>query len=352
MARSASAGAGDEASSLSAAVRLYNDDDHVTIWSPHAQGTAAFDRSAVDLSFNVDVVSAASVDVISQASPNAVEETRLEGGVSVRRDLARRTEVLLGGIVSHEDDYDALRLQLGSTSELFGRQTTLELGLTAGFDWVGAVTLPEFSETRQGYQLSASVTQILDRDTYADLVLEAINYVGYHASPYRTVPVRTSGTTAIVRVPEATPERRTAGAVLLRLRRALGSPARVFLHAEYRGYRDSWDVSSHTVSIEPLAEFHSAIRFGLVGRFYTQGSADFYDAEYERTGAALPAYRTRDRTLGGMHSYYGGGVLDVALAEEAHAVADVGLVQFYFHDFPLQEKRAAILASLGAAYAF
>src|SRR5690606_19591657 len=110
--------AGERAPSGEANLRLYADDDHVTVITPGASATTApNDALTVDVDVAVDVVSAASVDVITQASPTRVEEVRVEGAVGARWATTRTTALDAGVVASHESDYDSVRVTVGGKLE-------------------------------------------------------------------------------------------------------------------------------------------------------------------------------------------------------------------------------------------
>ena len=94
-----------------AGVRVYADDDHVTVWSPSARATATLPRGVVvDAHVVMDAVTAASIDVTSSASPYAFAERRLEGGGGVAVPVAAQQQVGATVVVSDEHDYTSLRV--------------------------------------------------------------------------------------------------------------------------------------------------------------------------------------------------------------------------------------------------
>jgi len=336
----------------SASVRVYADDDHVTVVSPAATAQVPLDRAVtVDVGTTVDVVTAASVDVVTQASPGTVHELRVEGRVGGRWELLNRHALATRAIVSQENDYRSLHWMLGWRTELAQRNTTLDLRYTAGIDQVGRSNDPTFSRFKGLQQITFTASQILGTHTLADLVLDGQTTFGYHANPYRAVPIIDPASTFLYRVPETTPERRVAGAALLRLRQALGDRPRWFLQADYRFYGDSWEVTSHTVSFQPVFSPTGSIRIGALLRAYTQAAASFYQPNYFDANGP-PALRTRDRTLGGMHSWYGLGTLDVRIVDDLQLLVSAGWARFYFHNFPPQSERTALIGSIGASATF
>jgi hypothetical protein len=304
-----------------------------------------------DVGATVDVVTAASVDVVTQASPGIVHDVRVEGRVGGKWEFSGRQALSGRAIASRENDYRSLHWMLGWHTELAQRNTTLDVRYTSGIDEVGQSNDKSFSRFKGLQQLTFTVTQILGTHTLADLVLDGQTTFGYHANPYRTVPIIDPASTFVYRVPETTPERRIGGAALMRVRQAFGDNPRWFLHADYRFYGDSWAVTSHTISVQPVFSPLGALRIGVLLRAYTQGPASFYQPAYFDNGGP-PALRTRDRTLGGMHSWYGLGTVDVTIVDDVQILLSAGYAHFYFHNFPLQAERAAMIGSIGASTTF
>lgn len=333
---------------VEASLRTYADDDAVTVVSPAAAAhVLPADDVAIDANVTVDVVTAASVDVITHASPATVHETRVELGATAAWSYRPTAALRLGAIGSRENDYLSLRVTGGWRGELARRNTTLDLAYTAAFDRVTHAVDDEFSEARSGHQLTGTVTQLLDRRTYVDVVVDASAFTGYHANAYRTVPIIDSSTTELRRVPERVPELRAGGAALVRVRRALGDTW--FARASYRLYADDWSVVSHTAELAVVTapRWRDAL-VSVSARGYTQSAASFYRAAYVDDE---PEYVTRDRTLGGMRSAHVGVTGELALGP-ARVGATLGAARFWFLDFPAQARRTAAIGGVAVTVPF
>jgi len=342
-----------EASS-EARLRVYADDDHVTVVSPSV--ATQFDASEsvrLAIASKVDAVSAASVDVISSASPGDVNELRLEGTANATWSLSSLMRLRAGSVVSVERDYTSLRPSIGGQIEVANRNATIDLAYTAVVDSATHAIDESFKRKRRGHIVAAGLTQIADSSTYLDLLVDARRLDGYHASPYRRVLWRDSTMPVVTLLEERTPSIRSSGAAMLRLRRAMNSAATWFLHASYRFYRDSWEVSSHTVRAQLLREaLDGRLLLSANLRGYQQGAADFYRAYYEMADTQLaPQFRTADRTLGGMHSLHGSVSAD-AEAGPVHLRSSVSLTQFNFKNFPAQRRRRAVTMELSVVTAW
>lgn len=339
----------DEGTSSEASLRVYADDDHVTVISPSVstrQGLA--DGLALSVATTVDVVSAASVDVVSSASPTEVRETRVEGSLGLTWAARPTLKFRGGGTASYESDYTALRPGIGATLELAERNTTVDVSYTAAVDQVGHALDSEFSESRRGHMAVASLTQIIDASTYLDLIADLRHFRGYHSNPYRRVEIRSELSPELDFVDEKTPTIRQSGAAMFRVRRALGQEATWFLHASYRFYGDSWDIKSHTLSAKLMHSLDEGrYLLGWKVRGYQQGAADFYQAYYELEGEEVPRYRSKDRTLGGMRSLHSSVTADAALSQASSSEAwrlrtTLATTLFLFSDYPAQKERRAI----------
>jgi hypothetical protein len=333
----------DDEPAASATLRLYTDDDHVTVVSPAAGvRVMATPQTAITIDTTVDAVSAASVDVTTSASPRTVSEQRVELGVLASYRIAGPSWLTLGVRGSHENDYDAARLRVGARRELAQRNATLSLDYVLSADRAGSVVDPMFSASRTGHQVLAGITHLLDARTIAELIVDGRVEDGYFASPYRVVLVEQAGSPLAMPLAEITPSSRLSIALATRLRRAFG--ARWATTATYRYYRDDWSIDSHTM----LAELHRELPgwlFGLSLRGYVQDAAAFYRARYD----GVTPLRTRDRTLGAMRSAYAAFTVDHTLDDDDrwHLVASAGALRFWFLDFPAQADRNALLLHTG-----
>src|ERR1700733_12589523 len=89
--------------------------------------------------YYVDMISSASVDVLSTASP--YKETRRQGSISADY-LHGNTTYSLGFIQSHEPDYKANTGFFSVSQSMFGDLTTISFGYTRGWDKVGEDIYP------------------------------------------------------------------------------------------------------------------------------------------------------------------------------------------------------------------
>lgn len=336
-------------------LHLYADDDGMTVVSPAATAQAPVAPTVlVDTAVAVDVVTGASVDVITSASPGTIHERRVEGTLGVAVDPTRTTTLGARAIASHEHDYDAVHLTLSGRLELAKRNTILELAADGGWEQASSVVDPSFEAERRTQRAIATLSQVLGVRTYVDLIVDVSRARGYHASPYRTVPIIDPASPALVRVPEVTPALRRAGAAALRVRHAIGEHSAV--HATYRAYADDWAVHSHTLGVAALTEAADRRwRAGAALRGYAQTAADFARTRYLLTDGMVPALRTRDRALAAMQSLGATLTADVALTaaddDGPRLLVELGAIRYRF-DTAAQHERSALITSVGVTAPF
>jgi hypothetical protein len=332
-----------------AALRVYTDDDDITVVSPSARAETTAGVIAVEVDASADVVTGASIDVVTAASPRSISERRLELGLAAARPVARAGTIALSSSVrgSVENDHSAARAGAGARVELLDRQLTLETRYLGGRDAIGSASDPDFHEARTLHQLSATASLVLDPRTIADVVLEGTRSSGYHASPYRRVPLVASGWPTPTWLAEEVPGLRRSIAAAARLRHALGT--RWFTTLGYRAYRDDWSIASHTASVDLRWQLGGRALVGLDARAYLQDGAGFYRSTYViADGGEMPPWRTRDRTLGPMRTAFASVTADVAVSRDQtwHAIVAGGVLVSWFLDFPLQSDRHALIVTL------
>lgn len=228
------------------------------------------DTVSVKANYYVDEVSAASIDVLTSASPYSEERTEKSVGVDY---LHGKAIYSLSYANSEENDFEANSVHMDVSQDFFGDLTTLSFGYSKGWDEVFRAGDNQFAEEADRQHFRVNLSQILTRDLRLSIGHELITDEGYLNNPYRSVRYLTSPDSYSFE-PERYPETRTSEATSLRLSYYL--PWRAGLHGEYRVYDDSWgiDASSWQVKlIQPLGrQWTLETRY----RSYQQGDADFY----------------------------------------------------------------------------
>ena len=245
--------------------------------------------------YYVDMVSSASIDVVTTASPYSEERTQWSLGVDYLRG---NTTMSANYTNSSESDFDATTYSLAISQDMFGDLTTLTLSYALGDDDVGRSDDPTFlrNNTRQHYGIG--LTQILTRNLITSLNVETITDEGFLNNPYRSVryadPVSAIGYSY---EPELYPSTRTTNAVGLRARYHL--PYRAAIQGEYRFFTDTWGVDSNTAAfsyVHPWKDW----TFEAGVRWHDQTAADFYRDIFSRSEATN--FRARDKELSSLTS--------------------------------------------------
>lgn len=240
--------------------------------------------------YYVDMVSSASIDVVTTASPYTEERTQYSVGMDY---LHRNTTMSLGYTSSVESDFDATTYNFSISQDMFGDLTTLTLSYALGDDVVGRSDDESFSRdnTRQHYGIG--VTQILTRNLITTLNVETITDEGFLNNPYRSVRYRDPDSPVGYSFePELYPHTRTTNAVGLRARYYL--PYRAALQAEYRYFTDTWDIESHTGAVSYIHPM-DAWTFTVKYRWHDQTGAHFFSDLFSRSEATN--FRGRDKEL-------------------------------------------------------
>jgi hypothetical protein len=246
--------------------------------------------------YYVDMVSSASIDVVTQASPYTEERTQWSLGMDYLRG---NTSMNLSYVSSVESDFDAETFGFSVSQDMFGDLTTLTLSYAYGNDLVGDVTDPTFEEenTRQHY--GVGLTQILTRNMIASLNFETITDEGFLNNPYRSVRYFDPNVAlGYSWEPELYPGTRTSNALGVRLKYYI--PYRAAIEGEYRYFADTWDINSHTASIAYIQPFGKWTFTGKY-RFHDQTGAHFYSDLFPRSGATN--FRGRDKELSPLTSH-------------------------------------------------
>jgi hypothetical protein len=324
----------------------YRDSDHTTVNTLSARvSVMPVEPLKVSGGYLADIVSSASVDVVSAATPS-FEETRHEGDGQVALTL---DDLELSGAYRYsvENDWRSHTGVLGGKLELADKST--ELGLTLAFtsNDVGRSDDEHFSRRLLAYSYSARAGQVLDRSTYASLAYEGSYNDGFQSSPYRYVTTSDGRFTLLEHHPEQ------------RIRHAIGVDFIRYLfpqtsaRAGYRFYVDSWGLSGHTGELRLARDLGSYVTLSVRERFYFQRAASFYEPWY----GSPRAYMTVDRELSSFWDSFTGGAASFemgAVGPFESIGADVAGDYFYFRflDYPRLVSRAGVVLSAGLSGSF
>lgn len=264
------------------------------------------DKVSVWANYYVDMITSASIDVVSTAS----EYTEKRSEKSVGLDyLYGKTFMGLSYTNSEESDYSAHSVRFGLSQDFFGDLTTLGISYARGFDTVRRNGDDSFEEETDRQTYRVDLTQVLTRNLILNLNYEGVTDEGFLNNPYRQVRFLDSGAAlGYSYEAELYPRTRTSSAQALRAMYYL--PYRASVKAEFRHYSDSWGISASNME---LAYTHPLGASGVVletkYRVYEQTAADFYSDLFPRANAQnflardkeLASFQTR--TIGAGVSY-------------------------------------------------
>jgi hypothetical protein len=279
---------------VEAGLSTYLDQLSTVILSPFARAGATMAGGfEINTHWNADIISSASVDVITAAT-DSIEERRNELGLGVRHEKwLAGTDLEAAYAFSFENDGHSHILTAGAKRGF--DQDNYEVSLTYGLSLNQVGVANEPAATRRSktvHTMHAGLTRLINARTLVELVYSLYWARGYQASPYRRVPIETSeDLRGAIWVDELVPERRWRNAATGRLQRAVGSNMFAFL--QYRLYADDWGVTGHTERFALAMQLTRALSVRFQQRAALQSGASFYQEHY----LMETRYRTRDRRL-------------------------------------------------------
>lgn len=351
---------------------LYTDTDNVLVVTSQLSVARALDEDGGQASANVivDVVSAASVDVVAQAS-SRFDEVRGETNLG----LAYAVDGTLPSINyrgSIEPDYVSHGVGAGCQLRLGGADSVARAHYQVTLDTIGRSGTPfsTFSRSLTSHAAELSLTQNLGPEALLRGVYTLTVQDGYMEKPYRYVPLFDAAGLALARrdgvtlgldtfdryrlaprPAESVPDLRLRHALALRLLQYI-APLAGAVRVDYRFYIDDWGIVAHTAELgyeQPLGERWT---LGFYARGYTQGAASFYRATYQvESPRELPGLRTVDRKLAGYEMGTFGTRLELQL-DAITAYLDSSVEYTRFRDFIYLDHVFAAIAQAGLAWTF
>lgn len=354
-------------------VAAYQDSVAVSVLTPSAAARVDDPTGGwgADARYLVDVVSAASPDIVSTASPRWVE-VRHAGSVGARYKRGD-VGVAASGSTSYTPDYLALAGSARLSQDLDEKNVTLTEGYAYGHDTIGRTGTPfsVFSRTLDTHALSLGVSRLLSRSvviaTTFDLILER----GDQSKPYRYVPMFSPSVAGTIprgasaetvarsrleaRPLEQLPLGRERYALDVRLASRFESST---LRLDERGYLDSWGMAASTTDVKWMFDAGDRVIWWPHLRVHVQNGVSFWERAYAaRDVHDLPALRTGDRELAPLFTVGGGGGVRIALGPEADRdawvfTASVEGAHTTFQDAIYVTERWSALAAVGIEVGF
>jgi uncharacterized protein DUF3570 len=331
-------GDGDNASESSTSTSagtefaVYTDTDNVTVITPSVNaGFHNIGGWSLSGNYLVDIVSAASADIVSTAS-SRWQEVRQAGTISGSYKPAD-FGVEAGGSVSDEPDYISWAAYAMVIKEFDQKNITTNFGYGFSYDTAGrcggeggpgpsCTPFSVFSRNIQRGSFNAGLGWVVDKDSLASVTLDLIVENGDQSKPYRYIPMFSSQVAPMVpagasiafvnanRLPERPLEQlplsRDRYAATGRYARRLDAST---LRLEERIYSDSWGLFASSTDGRWIFDLGRRVEFWPHVRFHTQSPVSFWQRAYVSAstfGWALPEYRTGDRELGPLWTTEGG----------------------------------------------
>ena len=321
----------------------YADTNHVYVFSPELIASVASPTSGWNIggSYTLDMVTAASPDIVSEASHRYKERRNAATiGGGYKPGLYG---VTVGADVSIEPDYVSRGVSAAVTGDFRDKLVTPRLGIHYGHDTIGrggGATTPgsptpfdHYSKTLDNTQFDAGVTWVLSPTmvlvTTTTLTLER----GDQSKPYRYVPMfdpATAGRVPVgftidrvnqfrlpIRPLEQLPTERNRYALGGRIVKRFGNAT---LRLEQRFYTDSWATKASTTDGRYMMDISRHFRVWPHVRLHAQTGTDFYNRAYtafvdqNTLAITLPTYRTGDRELAPLVTATLGGGTRIALS--------------------------------------
>jgi hypothetical protein len=309
----------------------YADTDHVFVETPSLAAKVSNPTAgwSVGGQYLVDVVSAASVDIVSTAS-RSWHEVRQEGSLDASYK-PRTLGAQVSATVSDEPDYVSWSGAGAVTQDLLERNVTWLLGFAHGHDVAGRTGTPfsVFSHVIDRNAFNAVLTLVLSPTTVASFLGDVILENGDQSKPYRYIPLFAPGTEVPVgaSIDEVNSLRVTARPLeqlpLSRQRYALTTrmlhrARRATLRVDERLYVDTWALMATTTDARYLFDLGRRVETGPHARIHAQTAVSFWQRAYGYgPGYEVPALRTGDRELGPLINLTGGWSLRIGLGSDA-----------------------------------
>jgi len=308
----------------------YADTTHVYVVTPAINGSVSSPTAGWNVggTFLVDIVTAASPDIVSEASSHYKEQRYagvLTGGYKPGLYGAQATATL-----SDEPDYVSMGGGIAVTGDLNDKLTTPRVALNYTHDNIGRGPDNVISHLNTT-EAEAGVTMVLSSTTLMAVTATGQFERGDQSKPYRYVPMFDPGLVPFippgasidlvntyrlnVRPLEQLPVERDRYAVGMRLNHRFATTT---LRVDQRIYYDSWQLKATTTDVRYVIDLSKRFRVWPHGRLNAQTGANFYKLAYgalvsQDTGVTVPLYRTDDRELSPLVTLTGGGGLRFAL---------------------------------------
>jgi tetratricopeptide (TPR) repeat protein len=293
----------------------------------------------VDASYLLDVVTAASPDIVSTASKSFKEKRHVvsaSGGYKPGNYGAQ-----VNGNVSSEPDYLSRTLGLALLGDLRDKTISPKLSFAYTWDTIGRapMTFDTYSKSFTTVEIAPQTTFVINPTSLAVVGFTYQIERGDQSKPYRYIPMfeqAADGSPAVavprgasitevnnLRLPikplEQLPTERDRYALAARYIKRVGGSAT--LRLEERLYYDSWRTIATSTDGRYMIDLNQTFRVWPHLRVHFQNAASFYKrvplAKINSDGTIdLPAYRSTDRELSTLLTVTAGGGSRITLSRE------------------------------------
>lgn len=332
-------------------VGAYADTTGTSVLTPSVAGSVDNPVAGWGVSgkYLVDVVSAASPDIVSTASPrwNEVRQAGSLGG----RYKPHDTGVAATASTSYTPDYLSVAGSAQLIQDLDAKNLTLVGGYGYGHDVIGRSRTPfsVFSHTLDYHSISLGASRVVNPKLVIGVYADGIFEHGDQSKPYRYVAMfrpgdvarvgpgasaaQVAGTRLDAKPIEQLPLQRQRYALTGRLAyRNKGTTWRV----EERIYADTWGQLASTTDTRYFIDLGRRWMIWPHARVNMQNASSFYQRAYASSGPSdLPALRTGDRELGSLYTLGTGGGARLALGRPGalDAIAITASLDGYWTSF-------------------
>ncbi len=345
---------------------LYTDDDATDVVTSVTRVSAdPWEGGTVEASYLIDIISSASVDLVSSATQR-FDENRHALGAAVTHAMDGMSFNANYGY-SRENDYDGHGFGAGAVFEVAERNATLGVSYALELSQIGRADDPTFDESLVTHAIDLNGTQILTPWLVASGGYALGLQSGYLAKPYRYAQLYRSGVAnnqgmegaldvgqlfqAGSGVPEVHPDFRMRNALYAGLKAHIVKETAV--EFRYRFYFDNWSLTGHTAEVLGHLGWNENFGARLRYRFYGQGAASFYQFIYDTP----QRYMTRDRELSPLTSHLVGLKLfaraeDLGFLSALGITAKADLFRYDYSDFPALPTRQGFVLETGVEAVF
>ena len=223
--------------------------------------------------YYVDMITSASIDVVTTASPYTEERKEFSVGVDY---LHGKTSMGLAFTNSEESDYSANAARFGISQDFFGDLTTIGIAYGRGWNEVRRNGDDLFLEEAEFQNYRVDLSQIITKNLIINMNYEGVSDEGFLNNPYRQVRYADPNSArGYSYEPEIYPRTRTSSAFAVRGLYYL--PYRASVKAEFRTYSDTWGIEAWNTEFGYVHPFRDNWIFEAKYRYYTQTRADFYE---------------------------------------------------------------------------